>query len=327
MHLELAFLPPPGARIATDNSCVAWNDSGHLSVWEPAKSGSLSRREGRFKYSSVNAFLPDANLYVDSNYHEITTTVSDSSDLISNRADVFGARVVAPNELLLFGHWFVTLLRADRTEGWAVYLDQIEGIYEEFPLDNFFVSDVIEADRVVFVALTNNFSGDDRLLRLDASNGRYLGSIEIPFSHQLGNRVNPSLYLPVVGLGGGVVCVDGQLSAKAFPPPSNLAIAIARTNTVDVLLVPPHSPELGAGGDSPVFPPVAGVALSDDSVLLVTSSAILILRSDGTVEDYAQGFFPAPKFVSSGPNGLWLACTDAVYHVEGASEIAGSAPM
>ena len=96
-----------------------------------------------------------------------------------------------------------------------------------------------------------------------------------------GVRYAPSLYLPVAGFGERLVCVDGFTSSGRRP--SKVAVATIGLDDITLSFAPPHAVGLNGGLSHP--PPVAGVALSDDAVLLATTSSLLILRPDGAIDD------------------------------------------
>lgn len=313
MNLELVFLPPLGIRVVTGTSCAAWNESGTLRLWHPAETFSVEVVDGRFACSTVNAFLSEDLLYVTSDTRTVSVVSDDSSSWVHDVRDgPYGARVIAPRELLLFSQWSVTLFRPNPSDRWTVNLDEVPGIYEDFGLDNFFVTDALRVGNVIRVAMTSHYGKNGRLLSLRAEDGQYLGSTEILLEPPAGVQHAPHLYLPVAGFGERLVCVDGFTTSGHLP--SRLTVATIGVDDITLSFAPPHARGLYGGLSDP--PPVAGAALSDDAVLLATTSSILILRPDGVTDDYTSGIFPSPKFVSDPSTGLWLVCSDAVYRVE-----------
>lgn len=178
MNIEPAFPPPLGIRVTTGNSCAAWNESGTLRLWQPAETLSAEVVDGRYPCLTVNAFLLEDRLYA--SFEKDTRAVSVVSDHAGSwvqhiRDDVYGAQVVAPRALLLFGQWSVSLMRPDPSDRWTVNLDEVPGIYEDFGLDNFFVTDALKVDGVVHIAMTSYYGENGRLLSLRAEYGHYLG--------------------------------------------------------------------------------------------------------------------------------------------------------
>ena len=320
MNIELAFTPPLGIRVSTGNSYVAWNESGTLRLWQPAETFSTEVVDGRFPCLAVNAFLLEDRFYVSSEKDTgaVSVVSGHSSSAVDDVRDgPYGARVVAPRELLLFSQWSVTLFHPNPSDRWTVNLDGVLGIYQDFGLDNFFVTDALKVGNLVYIAMTSHYGENGRLLSI-REDGEYVGSTEIQLEPPAGVRYAPPLYLPVAGFDEKLICVDGFISYGQPPsritPPARMTVAVIGGNDIKLSFVFPHAPGIDGGPSHP--PPVAGVALSADAVLLATTSSILILRPDGTIDDYTNGIFPSPKFVSDGSSGLWLVCSDAVYRVE-----------